>query len=80
MADDTSIKIRYQSLHRFMCGLTVVCVLVAIAAGVVAGIRIGEIAIRSVVVVAALLVIENILIRFWAMWERSSSRQESDNS
>lgn len=62
-------KKRYATLHRFLNGITIFCVLITIIGGGVAGARTTTILWRSFLVTAILFVLWRILIRSWASWE-----------
>ena len=65
-----SLRKQHATLHRFFCGVIVLCFLVAIAAGLLVDARVSEILERGVYVVVALALISELSIRLWAMWQR----------
>lgn len=70
MAKGLRLRKQHTALHRFFCGVIVLCFLVSVAAGLLVDARISEILERGVYVVVALALISELAIRLWAMWQR----------
>jgi len=70
MAKRGSLKKQHAALHRYFCGIIVLCFLVSIAAGLSVDARISSILERSLYVVVGLAFVAEMAIRFWAMWRR----------
>ena len=64
-----ALRIRYQKLHRFLNGLTVVCFIVVTIASSLAGASTAEIVKRALYVIAALSVLSWAIVKTWAAWE-----------
>ena len=69
MAKWTELKLRYIFLHRFMCGMTVVCVILTIAGSCMAGISFNQMLMRTASVAVVLVIADWFIIRIWAVWE-----------
>ncbi len=69
MAKFGELKRRYDFLHRFLSGVTIVCAMITIVGSSRAGASVWTIGYRTVLVTFSLLFIERLAIRLWASWE-----------
>ncbi len=60
---------QFTLLHRYMCGLTVFCVVIAVIGGAIAGASAPMITWRAGLVAVGFMFVEKLLIKIWASWE-----------
>jgi len=64
-----TLRIRYQGLHRFLDGITLICTVVCVIASALSGATIATIVLRGTVAGFGLLMISRVLIKTWVTWE-----------
>jgi len=67
----------YTILHRYMSGLTMFCVVIAILGSSIAGVSAEMIAWRAALVVFGFSVAGKVLIKIWASWEDTQQGEAS---
>ncbi len=69
MAGKQKNKRSFHALHRYLDGITVVCVVVTMIGSVLAGVSWEEVVMRAGTAGLSLIGISWIIVRSWASWE-----------
>ena len=70
---------RYETLHRYMSGILVLCLAITMVASALAGSSYVSIGYRMFVVLLVLIGIECVIIKSWSSWE-DVRRSEGESS